>query len=66
MITVIEYYGVTFTLCNPKTVALLREEMEREAWETATRKAIDKAFEEGDWNLYSDLYKDLHGIRPRW
>lgn len=66
MITVIEYYGVTFTLCNPQTIAFLREEIERDAWEVDTQKAIDRAFEEGDWDLYSDLYKDLHGIRPRW
>ena len=64
--TKIEYYGVTFILCNPKTVALLREEMEREAWEIAARKALDRALAEEDWDLYSDLYKDLHGIRPRW
>lgn len=66
MTTIIKYCGVTFTLCNPKTVALLREEIAREEWEIATRKALDRALAEEDWDLYSDLYKDLHGIRPRW
>jgi hypothetical protein len=40
--------------------------MEREEWEIATYKAIQRAYEEEDWDLYSDLYKDLYGIRPRW
>lgn len=66
MATTINYYGVTFVLCNPQTVALIREEIEREEWEIATRKAIQTARENGDWDLYSDLFKDLHGIRPRW
>jgi hypothetical protein len=66
MTTIIKYCGVTFTLCHPQTVALLREEMEREEWEIATRKALARALADEDWDLYSDLYKDLHGIRPRW
>lgn len=66
MTTIIEYRGVTFTLCNPETIAFLREEMEREEWERSTWEAIQKASAEGDWDLYSDLYKDLFGIRPRW
>jgi uncharacterized small protein (DUF1192 family) len=64
--TKIEYYGVNFILCKPQTVALLREEIEREEWEIATRKALERALADEDWDLYSDLYKDLHGVRPRW
>lgn len=64
--TKIEYYGVNFFLCKPQTVALLREEIEREEWEIATRKALERALADEDWDLYSDLYKDLHGVRPRW
>ena len=33
-----------------------RQLMEEEAVARAT----------GDWSVYSDLYKDLYGIRPRW
>jgi hypothetical protein len=47
-------------------VALLREEIEREEWEIATRKALERALADEDWDLYSDLFKDLHGVRPRW
>lgn len=64
--TKIEYYGVTFILCKPQTVALLREEIERDEWENSTRKALERALANEDWDLYSDLYKDLYGIRPRW
>lgn len=21
---------------------------------------------EGDWSFYSDIYKDVYGVRPRW
>lgn len=64
--TKIEYYGVTFILYKPQTVALLREEIEREEWESSTRKALERALANEDWDLYSDLYKDLYGVRPRW
>lgn len=64
--TKIEYYGVNFILCKPQTVALLREEIEREEWEISTRKALARALADEDWDLYSDLFKDLHGVRPRW
>ena len=64
--TTINYNGVNFILCNPQTIAFIREEMEREEWEIATYKAIQRAYEEEDWDLYSDLYKDLYGVRPRW
>jgi hypothetical protein len=64
--TKIEYCGVNFILCKPQTVALLREEIEREEWEIATRKALERALADEDWDLYSDLFKDLHGVRPRW
>ena len=64
--TKIEYCGVNFILCKPQTVALLREEKEREEWEIATRKALERALADEDWDLYSDLFKDLHGVRPRW
>ena len=64
--TKIEYYGVNFILCKPQTIALIREEIEREEWEIAARKALERALADEDWDLYSDLYKDLHGVRPRW
>ena len=66
MTTTINYYGVNFILCNPETIALIKEELQREEWERSTWEAIQRASAEGDWDLYSDLYKDLYGIRPRW
>lgn len=66
MTETINYYGVNFILCNPETIALIKEELQREEWEIATRKALHKALAEEDWDLYSDLFKDLYGIRPRW
>jgi len=45
-----------------KTQELLKEmEWKRQAW-----KALHEAYENEDWGLYSDLYKDLYGVRPRW
>lgn len=64
--TTINYNGVNFILCNPETIAFIREEIEREEWEIATRKALERALANEDWDFYSDLYKDLYGVRPRW
>ncbi len=66
MTTTINYYGVNFVLCNPETIALIKEELQRDEWERSAWEAIQRAADEGDWDLYSDLYKDLYGIRPRW
>ena len=66
MTTTINYYGVNFVLCNPDTIALIKEELQRDEWERSAWEAIQRAYAEGDWDLYSDLYKDLYGIRPRW
>ena len=27
---------------------------------------LEYAADVGNWDLYSDLYKDLYGMRPRW
>lgn len=35
-------------------------------WERQARKALHEAYKNGDWGLYSDLHKDLYGVRPRW
>lgn len=66
MTTTIKYYGVDFVLCKPHTIELLKEEIQREEWERSAQEAIQRAYSEGDWALFSDLYKDLYGVRPRW
>lgn len=46
--------------------AEIEAEVERIAWEDEIREALIKAADMGDEDLYSDLYKDLYGIRPKW
>ena len=41
-------------------------EQASEALEDALRADLEYAADIGDWDLYSDLYKDLYGVRPRW
>ena len=64
--TTINYRGVDFVLCKPHTIELLQEEIHREEWERSAQEALERAYSEGDWDLFSDLYKDLYGVRPRW
>ena len=43
------------------------EQWEREGWELIHRMDADAAAgKEVDWSFYSDVYKDLTGVRPRW
>ena len=50
-------------------VELAAREAEEAAWR-ADREALDAAYqagvETGDFSFYSDVYKDIYGIRPRW
>lgn len=41
-----------------------REQAEREAYALLHEMAERK--DPADWDFYSDLYKDLYGIRPHW
>ena len=41
-----------------------REQEEREAYALLREMAERK--DPADWDFYSDLYKDLHGVRPHW
>lgn len=43
--------------------------LEREAWcyEMAMLDELaEEAHRTGDWSVYSDVYKDIYGVRPRW
>lgn len=42
------------------------EAAENERLEAGLREALAYAEEVGDWDMYSDVYKDLYGVRPRW
>ena len=50
-------------------LAEIRAEQEaqtaEQAWHEAAFICLQNAYESGDWDLYSDLYKDLFGVRPR-
>lgn len=45
---------------------LSAEATEEERLESELFEALRYAEEVGDWDLYSDIYKDLYGVRPRW
>ena len=61
--------GVTFHLTNETADTIQRElkayEEER-FFERQLREEEAVARATGDWSVYSDLYKDMYGIRPRW
>lgn len=45
--------------------AALEAEAAQLAWEDETCKALAHAAETKQWDLYSDLFKEMHGFRPR-
>ena len=82
MITVIASENVIADLINQEFEGMLRSyEWEQEnKWELEAEKALRelkasmrKYYEEGDmeafecqYSVFSDIYKDLHGVRPHW
>ncbi len=74
MRTIVICADVTLT-ASEKTIrayeaelAKIRAEQEaqtaEQAWYEAAFICLQNAYESGDWDLYSDLYKDLFGVRP--
>lgn len=61
--------GITLTATDA-TIATY--EAERKAiedemfFERQLREEEAVARATGDWSVYSDLYKDMYGVRPRW
>ena len=55
---------------TPATANKIKAEIEAERREAEERmqlfKALERAAANEDWDFYSDLYKDLYGVRPRW
>lgn len=48
-------------------LAAMEAEEDEEALEAALLEGLESARRNNDWDLYSDLYKDLYGCRPaRW
>lgn len=75
MRTIVICADVTLT-ASEKTIrayeaelAEIRTEQEAQKAEREWRRKafawLQEANESGDWDLYSDLYKDLFGVRPR-
>ena len=65
--------GITLTATNKTTHKIsTRLEQERKRIEdeqflyNQLQECRKVAEETGDWSVYSDLYKDLYGVRPRW
>jgi hypothetical protein len=50
---------------DDRLLAALEAEARAEALEEALREGLEAARKAGDWDLYSDLHKDLYGVRPR-
>lgn len=61
--------GITLTATDATIAAY---EAERKAiedemfFENQLREEEAVARATGDWSVYSDLFKDMYGIRPRW
>lgn len=57
--------GCTLT-CSARFARRLREEIAEDRAEKALRNALEEAFRAQDWALYSDLHKEVYGVRPKW
>lgn len=68
-------YTIRGCVCHlsEETIAVYEENLraiedERRAWENM-RNALKRAEQSNDpidWSIYSDLYKDCYGVRPRY
>lgn len=82
MITIIASENVVASLINQEFESMLNEyQWEQETrWEREAYKALAELkqsmkdyYEQGNmeafecqYSVFSDIYKDLHGVRPRW
>ena len=61
--------GITLTATEATIEAYEaeRREIENEMFfENQLREEEAVARATGNWEVYSDLYKDMYGVRPRW
>jgi hypothetical protein len=56
--------GVSFTLTEATYARIMRQRAEEE--EEAKRLAFLRDPANYDDPIYSDIYKDVYGVRPRW
>lgn len=57
--------GITLT-ASEEVIRQYEEQVAELQWEEDAHKWLQEAAAAGDWSFYSDLYKDLYGVRPRW
>ena len=61
--------GVTFHLTTKTYVRVQRQQATERAerfWFDQLRECEAEARKTGNWGVYSDLYKSMYGVRPRW
>lgn len=64
----IELNGVTLYLCNDATIASAEYELAG-GWDGAMKRLVRAWLEDGDemsGDIWSDLWKDEYGCRPRY
>ena len=55
--------GITLT-ASEEVIRQYEDEMAAVQWERDALRWLKEAAEAGDWGFYSDLHKDLYGVRP--
>ena len=51
---------------TPETAEKVRAKWREDEERMRLFEALERAAANEDWDFYSDLYKDLYGVRPRW
>lgn len=71
--TIMNIKGVTLHLTDSTAADIQRDldayEAEQREWKRDMEDlemAAAVGRETGDWSFYSDVYKDVYGVRPRW
>jgi len=57
--------GITLT-ASEEVIRQYEDEVADAQWERDALDWLRQAAEAGDWGFYSDLHKDLFGVRPHW
>ena len=55
--------GITLT-ASEEVIRQYEDEVAAVQWERDALGWLKEAAEAGDWSFYSDLHKDLYGVRP--
>lgn len=55
--------GITLT-ASKEVIRQYEDEVAAVQWERDALRWLREATEAGDWSFYSDLHKDLYGVRP--